>query len=311
MKTVFFSLLIACFGVACSDNAGLIPDVNEGEPVEANELIPVSFNVGFTKDVTPYRAGSDADFTLQNFSQKYLVHHIYRENTDMNGYFFYKKYTVTDSDGSISCELPEGNYISFFVAYNSGVLWICNAIIGLGNVNNFGFYVKTEGDRSVAAVEEDQFFNQTTYTVEKDTENSYPVILERIVGRVEIIFEDIIPQDVTKMVILNTLPVSFGNLGGSPVNYSRTYAISESDKISAGYTFSFPQYEGGGLIQLRTYGEEQENEDSGTGHYKAVWFKDINVQKGKILRYKGKFFEGQGTFSFVIKEWYETEEHTY
>jgi hypothetical protein len=310
MKTIFFSLLITCFLFACSDNAGLIPSLNEGEAIregevtEEGELIPVSFNAGFTKDVTPFRASSDEGFTL-NPNLKYLEHVIYKKNTDLGGYFFYKNYTFTDSDGSISCELPEGEYTSLFISYSSGFF----SFVGFGNRVYFRCSVMSE--EQPGFVEEDQFYNETTYTVEKDAENSYPIILERIVGKVEIVFEDIIPKDVVRIRMLShTARTTDGGVYGN-----RELIISESDKIAPGYTISFFSYEGDpeAYILLYTYGDnDSEDENAGDGNYGLVKISNVNVQKGKILRYKGKVFEGSQGFSLeIIEDWDGTDEYTY
>jgi hypothetical protein len=309
MKTIFFSLLITCFLFACSDNAGLIPSLNEGEAVregevtEEGELIPVSFNAGFTRDVTPFRAGSDEEFT-PNFNLKYLEHVIYKKNTELGGYFFYKYYTIPDSEGSIHCELPEGEYTSLFISYSSGIF----SFAGFGNRVYFKCSVMSEEQPDF--VEEDQFYNETTYTVEKDAENNHSVILERIVGKVEIVFEDIIPKDVVR-IRMNSHTASATNGG----EYGpRNLIISESDKIVPGYTISFFSYEGNpeAYILLYTYGDNDSDENVGNGRYGTVRISNVNVQKGKILRYKGKFFEGSEGFSLDIRDkWDDTVEYEY
>jgi hypothetical protein len=159
--------------MACSDNAGLIPGVNEGEPIEEGELIPVSFNVGFVQEVTPFnevasfRAGGSNNFTLT-----YLEHFIFKKNA--NGYYFYKKSLYTGSDGSINSELPEGEYTSVFVAYASGIFV---APENIGYLSDFFFQVMSDASEEANIV--DHFYSKTTYTVEKNAENSNPAILER------------------------------------------------------------------------------------------------------------------------------------
>jgi hypothetical protein len=319
MKAIFFSILITCCGLACSDNAGLIPSVNEEEPMEEGEVIPVSFNVGFTKEVIPFRAGSSEEYTLKDFSLKHLEHLIFKEDKEYGeGYFLYKKYTVIDSDGSISCELPEGNYLSRFIAYNSGVFLQPLDIIGggWGNAIYFGFQVRTDnGEGEENFIEGDQFFNETTYTVEKDTENSHPIVLERIVGKIEIVFEDIIPGDVEKIDVYGS--GDFASVWGYYNNkmpsttvraIKTSYTLSESDKIAPGYTISSFVYESSIRLLKLDVKEEKDHDSS----YKSIDFKNVNIPRGKLVRYKGKFFEGTVDFDLYIDDlWDDTEEHTY
>jgi hypothetical protein len=54
------------------------------------------------------------------------------------------------------------------------------------------------------------------------------------------------------------------------------------------------------------------NENLGLADYFSVTISNVNVQKGKTLRYKGKVFEGSESFSFTVyDEWGETVELNY
>jgi hypothetical protein len=91
----------------------LIPNVNESNPGEEQELIPISFNVGFTQEVIPLRASS-SDFAI-----KYLDYLVFLETSEsyVPGTYpgmLYKKRSFINADGCIRDTLPAGGLLIIY-----------------------------------------------------------------------------------------------------------------------------------------------------------------------------------------------------
>jgi hypothetical protein len=307
MKTSIFSFILACFlFTACSDSDGLMPAVNDLTPAAAEEpeLVPVTFNVSFSKEVIPLRSSGSDDFMV-----KYLDYFAY----PASGETFFNGNTITiDSDGSFEDELPTGSYTFIFIGHNGGN---ASVIKEVGDAPDLlkpnGIYAYQlqvlEEDGHVA----DQFYQKRVCNIRNGHENNVEVTLDRIVGKVEIVLDEVIPGNITDI----TLSVPFyhnkyyffheiliQDKGGQwlPINgpgigdfYKRVIPIPEEYKSKKGFTISFLSYEiTAPYITITLNG-------------KAI---PVVVQKNKTMRYTGKLFEVADTpapFTLTIEDDWE------
>jgi hypothetical protein len=325
MKTTISALLIACFFFACSDNDGLIPVVNGSDPIagEESELLPVSFNVGFSKEIIPLRSSNS------NVQLKYITYFIYNNTTNLP----YKQNTIVDSDGSFNDVLHEGDYTIVFVGYND-------------NLSVFPYAssyatIEVRGGYEMA----DQFYTKINYVVEKEKENNISVALERIVGKIEIVLEDEIPSDVASIDFrikdyynvfwsretgdrAASFLYSYPGSDSSEMFYYSSIEIPDSDR-GAGFTFSIFSYETPhdylSSPNFLTSIEIMALRDISFGSYESRLvatkkIENVIVTRSKNVKYTGKLFDhpDSGTddesssFTLSINDtWEGTDEITF
>jgi len=226
MKKTIFALLTCAILASCSES-------EKSEPIVEKELVPVSFNLGFSKEVVDFRSttarGAGDDPVISNLD--YLVFN--KETGNL-----YKQKTLNINNGIATDELPEGEYFFFFSygcpVYSPGDIFSTNAL------------------NWTCAGREMFLCRRIDYEVKKGSENSCQVVLERMIGKVEIVLADIIPDNVIELELTITkLPIVCFYNGVSDSYYSassweperRTYRISDADKTSSGYTMSFMGFE--------------------------------------------------------------------
>jgi hypothetical protein len=310
---------------ACSDNDGLIPVVNEPDPIagEARELIPISFNVDFFRETTPLRSSSSSDFTA-----KYLDYAVFDNSTGL----FYKDGHYVDSDGAINEELPEGEYTFVFVANNTQQVTI--------GPNGSNIYAHVYANASFSAGSVDQFYTKFTYTVERENENiNLPITLQRIVGKIEIVLTD---------VTLENAP--YIRIASDNIPYPRYYFSTTIDwtqpwrlpgqievlwqdfyrptHIAGEFIISLYLFENINKSQERFPVSIQIVASTVLGSYpsqdpatiiatKAIT--DVEILKNKIVRYTGKLFDGPdpdpdqpSSFTITVNDsWGETIDETF
>jgi hypothetical protein len=318
---IIFALIITGFVfAACSDNDGLLPAVNNMVD-EKEELVPITFNVGFTKEVIPMRSSSSS-----NVMPKYLQYYAFNHN---GGWWLRKSGTIIDSDGSFVLELSKSTYTIIFVGYNTGNVSI------IGKERLYPPYGEQESplDYQLQVLEDDgqvadQFYQKLECNVYQLLENkeNVSVTLERIVSKIEIVLDEVIPSEVTK-IKLSIAPIycnkyyfsksddrggTFNHINGlGGESYYREIQISESDKLAKGFTISFlsyaPWYAPNFSSPYFTVVLESQ------GREKVIPIKAF--QKNKTLRYTGKLFEIADTsapFTLSIDDtWEGTDEITF
>jgi hypothetical protein len=318
MKKIIFSLLIACFFFACSDNTGLIPsvnDVNEPGPVEEQELIPVSFNLGFSQEVTPMAAPSlRASSSAFNF--KYLDYLLFIGDFEDDFPWasrgtLYKKHTFIDSDGYIRDSLPAGDYYFVFAANNE------SPFLFTGN-NLLEEVIMTTDQSAVPEV----FYNKIYFAIENKSVNSMSCPLFRKVGKVEIVVKDIMPENV------ETIEISVQPLGSAYVIDELDDWTQMSGSLSHSYSmgdyvdrtippFSFLSYSNRNqgdpetgittrtpvTITIKALG-------SGGSLIAEKQINNVDIFSNYIVRYTGRLFENTA-FSLSLNEEWTEEENTY
>jgi hypothetical protein len=273
-----------------------MPAVNDLAPAagEEPELVPVTFNVGFSKEVSSLRSSSSDDFIV-----KYLDYFAY----PASGESFFKSNTITiDSDGSFEDELPTGSYTFIFIGHNGGN---ASVIKEVGDVPDLlkpnGIYAYQlqvlEEDGHVA----DQFYQKRVCNISNGHENNVEVTLDRIVGKVEIVLDEVIPGEVTKIAL--NVPfyhdkyyffheLNIQDKGGRwlPINgpgisdtYKREISIPEEYKSKKGFTISFLSY------------DSESGNGVGPGPCFTITLSGkpilVETRKNKTMRYTGKLFE--------------------
>jgi hypothetical protein len=310
MKTTILALVITCcLFTACSDNEGLIPAVNNPDPVvgEEAELIPVSFSVGFEREILPLRSSSN-NATIKNLT--YLIYN----NATGN---FYKQNTITNMEASINEALPEGVYTIVFMGYNTGKFMLESTNMNIVYYNSYScISVMEENSELSTDIYEkgmqvaDHFYKRINYIVEKEKENNISVTLERIVGKIEIVLEDDMPNDV--IAIYLSMRDYYNGLGFTAtkdfattfrgneyyyLEYKRKIEISELER-NAGFTISFFSY---GMqdenfpydidLVARRYVPDTD-EFSSLRLVAEKKIENVRAIKNKTVRYTGKLFDG-------------------
>ncbi|MDR2058096.1 MAG: FimB/Mfa2 family fimbrial subunit [Dysgonamonadaceae bacterium] len=321
--------------MACGDNAGLIPDVNEPGLAEEQELIPISFNLGFSLEVTPLRASASA-FNLKYLD--YLVFTAYDED-DIHGTagpgMLYKKRSFINSDGHIQDSLPSGYYHVVFVANNESPFLFTgeNALEGVSMTT------------SLSAVPEVFYSSGFIHIENKEELREDYAYLYRNVGKVEIVVEDIIPADVetieiTVQPMAHTYIIQCGSSGDSIAtmfdhvqmsgSLSQLGSITENDEGNRTMLpFSFLSYE-----NIEAWRIEKEERPDGPGFLiEAVPVRtpvtitmqvygggnllaekqitNVDILRNKTVRYTGHLFENTAFSLLVDDNWTGTEEITF
>jgi hypothetical protein len=249
-KKVFIGLVLVALSV------GIFSCSHDGIPIEnddftAKELIPVSFSVGFTKNITEFRSGEASSLTGYDFY--YLVY-----NSETGVLYKNLKYGYSDNfDGVINDSLPVGNYTIVFCAANIIARSIESHYSGQSiKYAHYSLdypyfeitYPALIGDGPQINRNSDVFFSKVNVAVEKNGQNNQSITLNRIVGKIEVILQDdTIPGEVTSVEIaVNSDPQRF--YYSSDSDFSTGISIGSSfnilpNKIVNGYSFYFNAFE--------------------------------------------------------------------
>ena len=177
-KRITFSLLICSLLASCSKVE------RDEDPIAQKELIPIFFNVEFSKEVTDFRSTAKSTGTPTTFL--YLV---FNKETGM----LYKGKSF--ELGVFDDELPEGEYIFLFIVTDNAYT---RSPSGAFNINKFE--ILSEGSPVY-----DVFHCRVDCEVKKGEGNSnQQVVLERMVGKVKIILEDevdAIPDNIARIFV--------------------------------------------------------------------------------------------------------------
>jgi len=297
MRKTIFALLACAILVSCAKS-------DKNEPIVEKELLPVSFSVGFSKEVVDYRSLTTArgteDFDYSVYDFDYLVYE--KESGRL-----YKKKRFEYSDGVIKDELPEGEYIILFIeTYGWDIIehYSINAL----EFSNYFYYYNM--DYAMNA-----FYScRLDVKVTKGAENSNRAVMQRMVGKVEVVLDDVIPDNVNKITMwISPAPVSIlYNVDADFYHYDDSFSlkesttmrfnVSETDKISNGYTISYTGFENivtNGdrvpmTLKLTAYRERTPAEEGLTYVDLVVAKKtisNVNVEKNKTVIYTGKLFD--------------------
>jgi hypothetical protein len=291
MKKTIFALLAACFLFACSEN-------NEPESIVEDELIPISFNVGFSKEITPLRSSNEISVSNLNY-------YVYNSNT---GALYKSKSYNSNFDGLINDELPEGDYIFVFFGTASGGVNFQNNNIATPITKPSPFPVNPYISHFELGLSNiDIFYKKFNHKIEKGNEDSNQIVLDRIVGKIKVILEDVIPSEVIRISIeFENNPYFYaystffdygGTIGSPATSY---YNISESDKVSSGYTISFLSFENINyklerfpttikLIARKALPDGVV--DTGQSLVATKVINNVDVLKNKTVIYRGKLFD--------------------
>lgn len=316
-KKEFFvglALIALCIGFfSCSYEY-----VPESRGLEKKELIPVSFTVEFAKEITGLRASEAVNF-------KDFLYLVYDAGTGK----LYKDIKYTNFEGIINDSLPEGNYTVVFAgATQATYLWYYSD-------TNMTSFIEIDappplgGDTNISRFNRntDVFYKKINCIVEKNKQNGSAVTLDRIVGKVEIVLEDVIPNDVSTIEVALNFPITFHYLSSPEYvtgsSYSKRINIAESDKV-AGYSVFFISFENINQDQSRyplsiTLTARKTLPagvvDTGQSIIATKVINNVDVLKNKTVRYTGKLFDNitpsnttpSSSFSISVNEaWGET-----
>ncbi|MCL1934471.1 MAG: hypothetical protein FWF53_11750 [Candidatus Azobacteroides sp.] len=326
MKTTvvfrWFALAALCVGIfSCSNE---IPQENDIK----GELIPVSFKVGFDKEITPFR--SDETMNPSNF-----FYYVYNAETGD----LYKNLRFYNFTGAINDSLPEGNYTIVFVEVNkdTNLSWnyYPSAIDG-SNIKKYPTFFEIL-TTDFLNTNHDVFYKKTNCLIDKDSSNNYSVTLDRIVGKIEFVLEDVIPSEVSTIEIETgdfEFPISFyynfntDFTKGTP--FHKSVNITELDKAASGYTLFFITFENINFdqsrypISIKLTARRSLPEgvvDTGQSFVTSKVIENVDILRNKTVRYSGKLFDNitppsdtNPSSSFSItgdEEWGETIDKTF
>jgi len=321
-----FALIILCVGIfACSQDYS-----SENNDSGKKELVPVSFAMEFAKEITDFRSGEAMNF----YDFYYLVYDT--ETGDL-----YKKLSFRDFNGMLNDSLPEGNYTIVFAGANPAAN-LLNNIDGdnIKSVRIPNNYPSIELNEPPAIGTDpnlvtrfnrntDVFYKRINYVVEKNKSNDSAVILDRIVGKIEIVIEDNIPSEISTIEVGITFPyMYFFTLNADFTkerNHSKSFNVTESDKAAPGYSLFYIAFENIDENQNRYPLSIQITArkslpagvvDTGQSIVASKSITNVDILKNKTVRYTGKLFdniltsddtESPSSFPFSIDdEWGET-----
>lgn len=318
MKKIVFSLLITCFLFACSDNDGLIPVVNDPNPIagEEQELVPVSFNVGFSVEDAPFRSTAD------NFSAKYLTFVVFDYTTGK----YYARFDYENSDGSINELLPEGEYVFIFIANNTKFPFV-ETTANLSKNTTLEHMVFLNACPYIELGRVDQFYTKFTYSVKKGNENvSFPT-LERIVGKIEINIRDATPETTPAIVMETRIQDRYcipGRTGVDFIPHGMTVTSFWREvyyPTTEGLTISFYSYEtityelsvdkfNSRLYTITLKAMSDPNDDNTIIAEGKIH--NVEFIKNKQVRYNGNISQTQSSFTIEVNDlWGETIEEPF
>ena len=326
---VFALAAFICAGIfSCTE---YLPVFNDDELSEV-AFVPVSFKVDFSKEIIGFR--SDEAVELREF-----FYHVYITEDGS----LYKKMRLTDFTGVINDSLPEGDYTIVFAGCNMfGYLYAGHGdnikTISHPSMDypSFEFMgpptVGLDPNLTLFNRNRDVFYKKINCIVEIDKSNDNSVSLDRIVGKIEIVLEDIIPSEVETITIgiSNFSDRYFYTLNGDftkATGYGSKLNISESDKVAAGFSRYITIFENVNSDQSRypvsitltaRRSIPEGVVDTGQSVVASKTIDNVDVLKNKTVRYTGKLFDNitpptpedpESSFTISIDdEWGETIE---
>ncbi|WP_321298241.1 DUF4625 domain-containing protein [Marinifilum fragile] len=280
MKRILTLLIVATTLFSCSKNSN--DDIKpEGK------LYDVSFNVsGFNKDVTNFKSSNSlSDKT------KYLHYFIYKGSNLVSR----KQFEHTDANfGTIQDKFTEGEYTVVFIGMNFPITE--------ENMDGEEYYEATEAL-------DDTFYKSIELNIPND-DTEISVELERIVGKIEVIFTDAMPQEVDRIEysilgrkcgiqILNAYPEQDIQITAPAIK------VTDDEKGKENYQldiYSFAQYHPERCeVTIKCLAENDEIIAIKT-------IKEIEVFRNKITRISGKMFDEVKTgnnFNITISDVWE------
>ena len=281
-------------------------EAEKGDSIIEKELVPVSFNVGFSKEVVDFRSTTARN--TEGAICSWLSYYVFDKETGE----LYKHKGLSVNNGIASDELPEGEYIFMFFMGDVGVSHG-------GNISNLSIKASYYGWHSEWSSEDnmtDVFSCRLDYEVKKGNENDSQIVLERMVGKVEVVLEDAIPDNVSQIVIATSHGLHDRKYNANSDHYylsgsewsdlSRLiFHISETDKSSSGFTMSFLGFENVDVDQEYTpfmiiveAFRERTSDEVGLVNFDErnllvvqKTISNVNIEKNKTVIYTGKLFD--------------------
>lgn len=251
-----------------------------------NKKVKVTFNVSMDSKIIDFAMRSNTDGIKHlNYYAKYNNEYI-SQITQLN----------SDSDfGNITDELPIGTNTIYFIGHNSTE---CN----LNQENSTITFDKIS----------DTFIYSKDIEVKEEGANINPIVLERAVGKLEIIGEDAIPNNAKRIVFSLTNYYSSYSLVSNQAMGDKTtttreweYTSNNFGKENVSYSiYSFiSDLPNISYLSITSY-------DLFNNIIKEINIPNIQLYKNKIVKYTGKLFTPETTensFNISIdKEWDET-----
>ena len=280
------------------------------KPEHEEELLPISFTVDFAKEVIGFRSS-------ETINLDYFLYFVYKTETGD----LYKRLSFANFNGALNDSLPEGNYTFVFVGSNTDAS-LKDYIPSGTNIKNFLGSVGPSFTLSpLININKDAFYKKINYSIEKGQLNNNSIALDRIVGKIEVVFQDVIPSEVKTIAVnVKSLPNSylyslsgdFTTGGGGLENFN----ISESDRAASGYTFYFVGFENINKdtsrypvsIEIKAY----KNIPDGIVDKEpfVIFSKVINnvdILKNKTVRYSGNMFDSGASQSENLQSSFDVE----
>ena len=216
----------------------------------------------------------------------------------------HKHKSLNNSNGIINDELPEGEYIFLFIGSGSTDFTFAQTVYTNSTIDAWMFGYEYNNTF-------DTFSCRLDCEVKKGEVNSNQVVLQRIVGKVEIILDDIIPKNVSRIIIQKKKYHYIHYNAVSDFYYwenlderrdDEAYDISATDKTAAGYTISFLEFENIDenneriplSITLTALREHTPDEVGFVDPYSTVATKtieNVTIEKNRTTIYRGKLFD--------------------
>jgi len=284
------------------------------KPEYEKELLPISFTVDFAKEVTGFRSSETINF--HNF-----FYYVYKTETGD----LYKRLSFVNFDGTLNDSLPEGNYTFVFMGTNTTASFIAD---GGGPFSKYNIKTSTGFDcphftfKSDFNANNDAFYNKMNFSVEKGKSNNSSIALDRIVGKVEVVFQDIIPSEVkTLFVNVKNCPGQYfyslnGDFTERVVGVYNGFSISESDRAASGYTFYFVVFENINQdtsrypvsIEIKAYKNIPDGiVDKEPFLIFSKVINNVDILKNKTVRYSGNMFDSGASQSENLQSSFDVE----
>ena len=321
-----------CFGVLSCSKA---PEIIENE----KELIPVSFKLGFSKEITDFNSSSFAkSLSARSVADTSdLACYIYDANTRL----YYGATSFDNYKGEeLNIKLPEGDYVILFALGMNYYPTIINhekknipetLPAGILNTQNTIDYPAIYHYPYRYGRNTDLFYDKIRCKVEKDGINENQITLDRIIGKVAVVIEDAIPECFQiKMEIENKPGDYFFSMASDatiPIKWEKDFFIQESEVGSTGYTMTSASFENINADQSRypvtiklTVIKQNSDGVIGQSIITTKTIENVDILKNKTVIYRGNLFdnitpgkEGQdSSFDVLVNDdWDDDVEKTY
>lgn len=296
MKKSTYLLLLSISLLSCSKNS------NE-EPKD-EQLFDVSFNVStFNKDIVDLKSAQALSGAVEQ-----LAYFVFNENDQ---FLYYKEFLTSDeSFEKINDKMPEGTYNIIFFGHNGKFY---------GDDGDDFFRGEDEKNPTLMPNDEDpfndSFYKKITINVPDDNSNM-SVSLDRVVGKLEVVFTDNIPSEVTKIEYSLTgtywgLDLYYGSPFHQETRIGNTY-ISDDEKAKPNYKLEFYSFAGGekgtinSSITIKCF-------DKDNNVIASRNITNIDIYRNKITRLSGEMFsstkDNENSFSLTVDtDWSEVIE---